>query len=117
MYLGAAVYFAQKDALKGSLADTLKEVRPTFFFAVPRVYEKIHEKMTHVLSKKSWFMRMVFAIACSIGLAKCLDMQFGGQIHAPWLFWLADWLILHSVRAALGLDRCKACFTAAAPIG
>jgi long-chain-fatty-acid--CoA ligase ACSBG len=39
------VYFCQPDALKGSLTVTMREVRPTLFFSVPRVWEKIQEKM------------------------------------------------------------------------
>ena len=49
--IGATVYFAQPDALKGSLVTTLSQVKPTVFVGVPRVWEKMEEKLTQM--KKS----------------------------------------------------------------
>ena len=45
------VYFANRDALKGTLVSTLKEALPTVFFGVPRVWEKVQEKMIQVWIK------------------------------------------------------------------
>ena len=38
----SVTYFAFPDALKGSLGATLKEVKPSLFIGVPRVWEKFH---------------------------------------------------------------------------
>ena len=48
LYHGITIYFAQPDALKGSLNKTMKEVRPTYFFGVPRVWEKFQENIEKV---------------------------------------------------------------------
>jgi len=45
---GVCVYYAKPDALQGSLLDTLVWARPTFFLAVPRIWEKIEEKLKDV---------------------------------------------------------------------
>ncbi len=48
MGIAGTVAFADKNALKGTLVENLKEVRPTRFWGVPRVYEKVKEKMQEV---------------------------------------------------------------------
>ncbi|KAG7488140.1 hypothetical protein MATL_G00030480 [Megalops atlanticus] len=68
MKVGGAAYFAQPDALKGSLANTLREVRPTAFMGVPRVWEKMQEKMKSVGAKSSAVRRKVAAWAKDVGL-------------------------------------------------
>jgi long-chain-fatty-acid--CoA ligase ACSBG len=45
---GCHIFFADPTALTGSLVQTLQEVRPEGFFSVPRVWEKIYEKMMEV---------------------------------------------------------------------
>ena len=42
------VFFADRNALKGTLTQSLREAQPTIFLGVPRVWEKIYEKMVEV---------------------------------------------------------------------
>eukprot|EP00981_Chlorochromonas_danica_P012255 scaffold4731_cov175-Ochromonas_danica.AAC.1 len=116
MALGASVYFAQPDALKGSLTVTLKEVRPTFFFGVPRVWEKVQEKMAAMGRANTGILRAVGEYAKKLGIEKSKAHQYGGSRGTPCCFGCVNALILNKIKEALGLDRCKGCFTAAAPI-
>ena len=60
MSAGATVSFADKNALKGTLVHTLREVRPTAFLGVPRVFEKMMEKMQE-LGKSAPAVKRVIA--------------------------------------------------------
>lgn len=65
---GAHMYFAEPTALSGSLVETLKEIRPTFFFSVPRVWEKIDEKMKSVAAENGWLKTQIGTWAKNIGI-------------------------------------------------
>ena len=115
MAAGASVYFANKDALKGSLGPTLKEVRPTFFFGVPRVFEKIAEKMQEMGKSAPALRRSLASWAKKTGLehnTKVLEGQESGGISYP----IAKRIVFSKVKAALGLDKARLIGVGAAPM-
>ena len=111
MALGACTYFCQPDALKGSLTVTMKDVRPTIFFGVPRVWEKIQEKMVQVGRSGGAIKKFIASWAKSIGTEHSRRAQYGNDGGAPCGYACANKLVFSNVKAALGLDQAKACFT------
>lgn len=116
MHIGSEVNFAGPDALKGALVETLKEIRPTFFFGVPRVWEKVMEKMREIGSQTTGFKKVVALWAKEKGAKKTARSQFGGDGRKSLSFRLANHVVLSKIKEALGLDQCRYCFTGAAPI-
>jgi long-chain-fatty-acid--CoA ligase ACSBG len=55
----SSVYFARPDALSGSLLQTLHYVRPTEFFAVPRVYEKFEERIREQFNSAGFLKKKI----------------------------------------------------------
>ena len=108
------VYCADKNALKGTLRDTLLRARPTFFFGVPRVWEKFMAAMVEAGRKNTGLKKVLSTWARGVGAKHALAVQNGGG-SSP-LLWPIAKVLLKKARAAVGLDKCLAMATGAAPI-
>src|SRR3954469_9911618 len=91
------------------LPATLREVRPTSFLGVPRVWEKIQAKIEDGVAVSAPRRRALFEWARRLGLE-------AARGHEPFLLPLARKLVHERVRKALGLDRARILATSAAPI-
>ena len=115
VYLGACTYFCQPDALKGTLTVTMRDVKPTVFFGVPRVWEKIQERIVGIGREITGIKKVISTWAKSVALQKRINEQTGCSGAVPWSYGCAS-SMLSKITVLLGLDQCKGCFTAAAPI-
>lgn len=93
MYKSVNIVYAQSvDTLK----DNLLEVRPHFFTTVPRLLEKVYEKIA-MGAKASWFKSKIFAWAEGMTHDYEYDKAPSG------LGWkIADKLVFSKIRAAMG---------------
>lgn len=108
---GACSHFAES---LDKLGENLGEVRPTFFLAVPRVWEKIQGKMVAAGAQNSPVKKMIASWARKQGLAGGYAEQRGGR--KPMFYGLAEKLVFSKVRDKLGLDQARMVGTSAAPI-
>ena len=94
---GATVWFADKTALQGTLVDTLLEARPTRFIGVPRVYEKMNERLLEVGAKNTGMKKLVADWAKAQATSHHLSLMRGegrGGLRAELRYQLARRLIL-----------------------
>ncbi|MFV9671876.1 MAG: AMP-dependent synthetase/ligase [Acidimicrobiia bacterium] len=113
--MGHTIYY-EPDIYR--LAESLKEVRPTAFFAVPRVWEKFYAAVTEKLGEASGVKAAIANRALTVGRehTAALDRgeQPGGLLGAQ--FGLFDKLVYSKAKEAMGLDRCRFMFSSAAPL-
>ena len=102
--------FADKMALKGTLLATMQEARPTIFFGVPRVWEKIQEGMMEKGRQTKGLKRAVAQACKKAGLKHHLEGIDG------FFYKFGQKAVYGKIREALGLDRCHTFYSGAAPI-
>jgi long-chain acyl-CoA synthetase len=115
VYSGFAVYFARSIE---QLGEHLKEVHPTVFFGVPRVWEKMQAAIDAKLQGATGFKASMAQWAMRVG-QRWHQLDMAGQ-NPGWLLsmqkQLAHKLIYRKVQEALGFDQARMLSTGAAPI-
>jgi long-subunit acyl-CoA synthetase (AMP-forming) len=113
---GAAVVGYTVSCLEdlNQLGDYLRDVRPTVFFGVPRVWEKIQAKMMEAGKSAPPLRRKIAAWARATGLRAWKAMEAGQR--PPLSYYLAKKIVYSKVRERLGLDRCWMLASGAAAI-
>jgi len=109
-------HFARPYDLKqGSLGDRLRVVRPTFFLGVPRVYEKIAEKLKSIGAKTTGVRKSISNWAKAQAKYAQDHKLLGGDGATGLMYPVANKL-LGKVHEALGLDIAKSILSGAAPL-
>jgi long-chain acyl-CoA synthetase len=89
----------------------LPEVRPTWFFAVPRIWEKLKAAIeAGVEAEQDEEKKRATKWALDLGLRRVRGEEVDEQEHAK-----ADELVLSKIRSMLGLDRVESVNVGAAP--
>ncbi len=112
---GAQVYYAESI---DKLRDNLVEVKPTVFFAVPRVWEKFYNGVYAQMGELEGPKAKVAAWAQSVGRAVA-DARNAGDSPSPLTAVqarLADKLVWGKVKDALGLTDARITVSGAAPV-
>jgi long-chain acyl-CoA synthetase len=112
---GYTVYFAE--ALE-KVPDNLKEVQPTYFFGVPRIWEKFHAGISAKMAQAKGAKKLIAERALAVGLAHA-QVQNRGEEPGVLLkaqHRLFDKLVYSKVKAAIGLAQARTCVSGAAPI-
>lgn len=110
--LGMSVYYAESLA---TIADDMREIHPTMMSAVPRLLEKMYEKIIQSGKKKKGLERSIFEWSVKLTERYKIDPS-----KRTWLYNLklkiADKLVYSKIRSSLGAERFDVIVSGAASI-
>ncbi|MEK6242906.1 MAG: AMP-binding protein [Pseudomonadota bacterium] len=115
LFSGAVMNFVENPE---TVPENVREIAPTVFLAVPRVWEKFYSGVLIGIKQAGAFQQWAYKVAIGIGYrqAKLREERKPVSAGRAFAFWLARLLVLNNVRRAIGVHRARVLATGAAPI-
>ena len=103
---------------KETFSENLREVRPDFFFAVPRIWEKFYSNIIIKVGEAPWVKRVAYRWAIGVGMK---TLEYRSQKQRPGfllllMYTLFNLLVFRKLRKILGLDKARITDSGGAPI-
>ena len=115
LYTGTRLNFVENPE---TIPENVREIAPTVFTAVPRVWEKFYSGVMIGLKEAGRLQQAAYAWAIGVGL-RIADKVIAGEPVGALLklqFQLARWLALDNTRKLIGIHKARYLVTGAAPI-
>ncbi len=113
-YIGTKGYYAES---LDKIVENLKEIRPTIFYSVPRIFEKVYSRILGEVEAASPVKKKIFQWALEVGLARSRLLQEGKDLPVSLQvrYRLADALVFRKFRDIFG-GRIQIVVSGGAPI-
>ncbi|HEY6003058.1 MAG TPA: AMP-binding protein, partial [Anaeromyxobacter sp.] len=91
-----------------TIAADLREIAPTFFIGVPRIYEKLQQSFVFRLDESGRLQRWAFRTAMAVGRRLSDRRQSGALgLRERMIAWLLHLVMFGNVHRHMGLDRSR----------
>ena len=99
-----------------TLPQNLREVSPTIFCSVPRLWEKFASMVYIRMSDSTLIKKALYKVAVGVGL-RYVRTEKGSPERLKWgaLYWPLYWLVLYHLKRQLGFERVRYAVCGAAP--
>jgi long-chain acyl-CoA synthetase len=113
VWSGGTVNFVES---MDTLPQNLREVSPTIFASVPRIWEKFGSMIEIRMSDSTFLKKSLYRAAVAVGM-RYVRTQKGSLERFQWalFYWPMYWLVLCHLKRQLGFERIRWAVCAAAP--
>ncbi len=112
---GAVVNFAESI---DTVPENIREVSPTVFIAVPRIWEKFYSSITILMKDATFIGKFLYQFSINVG-SQYKEYFIDGKeppLSLKLSYWICNQLVLKNIKKLLGLNNCRYALSGAAPI-